>query len=288
MLTNFYPVSQDIAKYVSGIILLEGNFESEFESLMTVKGTASMGIPLGEPFQYRILDQEIVKNKLPTALFDEPVIFGQTSTYGKVSSKGIMKLAIVVFTPLGLYTFLQDDVAQYTNAITPVSRIATFDFPEKLLIQLRSGADLSKKVELIEQFLKNHLNRVHEKFKNTKLDSVLEFIFQSEGLVAVPELAKKLGRSKRSLETDFKRKIGLSPKLFCRIVRFHAVYNHLNEASESDFFGIVLKFGYSDQSHFIKDFVEFTGFTPKKYLQSPSWLDIRINLYLMEEYEGLK
>ncbi|WP_373523807.1 helix-turn-helix domain-containing protein [Aquiflexum sp.] len=283
MQTNFYPVSPELADYISGIIFLEGNFENEFESLMTVKGSASMGIPLGKPFRYRLLVQKKVKNRLPTEMFDEPVLFGQISTYDKVSSKGDMKLAIVVFTQLGIYPFLQDDVSQYSNALTPISQIPTVDFPKELQIRLSNGIEHAESVGLIEQYLKNHFNQVPDKFKNTKLDLVLESIFKSEGMVTVPELAETLGKSKRSLETDFKKKIGLSPKLFCRIVRFHAVYDKLMKATENDFFGLILKFGYADQSHFIKDFVEFTGFTPKKYLKSPSWLDIRINQYLSEE-----
>jgi AraC-like DNA-binding protein len=283
MQTNFFPVSPELSDFVSGIIFLEGNFETEYESLMTVKGTASMGIPMGKPFRYKFLDQSVVSNGLSGEFFDEPVLFGQISTYGRVASKGNMKLAIVVFTPLGLYPFVQDDVSRYSNSLTPISQIPTIDFPEELKVQLSNGIHSSQSVDLIEQYLKNHFKQVPEKFKKTKLDLVLESIFQSDGLVNVVELAEVFGKSKRSLETYFKSRIGLSPKLFCRIVRFHAVYNQLMAATESDFFGLILKFRYADQSHFIKDFVEFTGFTPRKHLQSPSWLDIKINRYLSEE-----
>jgi AraC-like DNA-binding protein len=282
MRTDFYPVSSNISDYVSGILILEAKLEKEMESLMTVKGTASLAIPFGKPFRYRLIDQSIVKNKFKSDFFEESALFGQITSFGTVASQGELKLAFVVFTPVGLYSFLQQDVSRFTNMITPISDIPKISLEEDFFINLKKAKNDFERVKLIEDQLQNHFANIPKVYKRSTLDNVLNEIIAHEGNVSMENLAEKMGKTKRSLELNFKKKIGLTPKIYSRIVRFNALYNRLLQGSEKDFFEMILQYSYVDQSHFIRDFVEFTGFTPKKYLVSPSWLDLKINQLLSE------
>ena len=55
------------------------------------------------------------------------------------------------------------------------------------------------------------------------------------------------------------------PKMIQRIFRFNSVLMHAQTSSQN-WTSLCHQAGYSDQSHFIKDFKQFTGLTPKMFL----------------------
>jgi AraC-like DNA-binding protein len=86
---------------------------------------------------------------------------------------------------------------------------------------------------------------------------------ERRGLVRVADLAAHAGLSPRQLERRFGEQVGLSPKLFLRILRFqevlHALRHDVNVGSWAD---MALAHGFYDQAHFIRDFKSFVGESP--------------------------
>jgi AraC-like DNA-binding protein len=78
----------------------------------------------------------------------------------------------------------------------------------------------------------------------------------------VREVAEDLALSQRRFITVFNADIGLTPKLFARITRFQRAFAIAQNASDPDWARLALEAGYFDQSHMIRDFVEFSGFAP--------------------------
>jgi transcriptional regulator GlxA family with amidase domain len=70
--------------------------------------------------------------------------------------------------------------------------------------------------------------------------------------------------SLRQFQRRFKELSGFPPKLYARIIRFGAAMQRYgnNFRSLTD---IAYECGYYDQSHFIHDFKEFSGYHPKQY-----------------------
>jgi AraC-like DNA-binding protein len=67
--------------------------------------------------------------------------------------------------------------------------------------------------------------------------------------------------------------VGLNPKLFNRIARFQGVLEKVDPLPEPAWEQVALEYGYFDQSHLIRDFVEFSGSSPADYFR---WLkDLR-------------
>ena len=56
----------------------------------------------------------------------------------------------------------------------------------------------------------------------------------------------------------------MSPKHYSRVVRFQSATQH-KAAGTRDLIEIAYDCGFNDQSHFIKDFRQFSGYTPKEY-----------------------
>jgi transcriptional regulator GlxA family with amidase domain len=68
----------------------------------------------------------------------------------------------------------------------------------------------------------------------------------------------------------FTAQVGLTPKQFCRVLRFQHVRQFVHQASTLNWAQLALACGYCDQSHLIRDFQEFSGLRPTEYLGRPS------------------
>ncbi len=87
-------------------------------------------------------------------------------------------------------------------------------------------------------------------------------IVQSCGNVSLQQVQQELKLSERTLERKFKQAVGVSPKLFARITRFQQSLDNLRQNQYNKLSDVAYGNDYADQSHFIRVFKEFTGFTP--------------------------
>jgi AraC-like DNA-binding protein len=81
----------------------------------------------------------------------------------------------------------------------------------------------------------------------------------------VSDVARASGYSHRRFITLFNRSVGLTPKVYCRVVRFQHALERLASEPAASFADIALDAGYSDQAHFTRDFREFAGVAPGQY-----------------------
>ena len=87
------------------------------------------------------------------------------------------------------------------------------------------------------------------------------------GMLRVEGLAGQLGVSRQHLALQFRRQVGISPKLFARICRFRAASSSLKGLTQApDWAQVALQYGYFDQSHLIHDFQDFARSSPEAWL----------------------
>ncbi len=65
----------------------------------------------------------------------------------------------------------------------------------------------------------------------------------------------------------FSEQVGLTPKLYLRVARFQRVLQRIVHAPQIDWWDVVDRHGYYDQPHFIREFRDFSGFTPTDWLK---------------------
>lgn len=95
-------------------------------------------------------------------------------------------------------------------------------------------------------------------------------IKQSRGNLSMKALEENFSCSERTIQRKFKRATGMSPKSFCRILRYQSALGLLEETSHHCVLDIALGLGFSDQSHFQREFKSFVRATPQEYLQQRS------------------
>jgi AraC-like DNA-binding protein len=98
--------------------------------------------------------------------------------------------------------------------------------------------------------------------------------FTSLALKAAPKLvsasvrtvAVDLGVSERHLRRVFRETVGVTPKAFNQLARFHRAVRAAREDSGATWAGIAAASGYYDQAHLIGEFRAIAGVTPRALL----------------------
>jgi AraC-like DNA-binding protein len=85
----------------------------------------------------------------------------------------------------------------------------------------------------------------------------------SHGTARVADVARAVGWSERHLAARFHTEIGLTPKAAARVIRFDRARRMIPGCSGAV---VAATCGYADQSHLVRDFVEFTGLAPGAWL----------------------
>src|SRR5205807_886319 len=83
---------------------------------------------------------------------------------------------------------------------------------------------------------------------------------------AVNAVAGELGVSERHLRRVFRDAVGVSPKVFAKLARFHRALGVAREGLHARWAGIAAAAGYYDQAHLIADFRAIAGVTPRALL----------------------
>ncbi len=92
-------------------------------------------------------------------------------------------------------------------------------------------------------------------------------IVETFGSIRIEELSDKLSYSVRHTNRLFLNALGYGPKTFCKYVRIQNVLFEIKKMPSRGSKSFLQKVCYSDQAHFQREFKEFTGITPRQYIQ---------------------
>ena len=157
-----------------------------------------------------------------------------------------------------LFTIPADEITNETIEISELMGRLGGELEDKMLTAT-SNAD---RLAIINAFLTQRLAQTTA--DNRGIIATTKYIINKQGLVDINRLVADNFLSQRHFERKFKAQAGFSPKLFSRIVRFeHSLAAYV--AGQRSLTEVAYACGYYDQSHFIKDFREFSGQHPKAY-----------------------
>jgi AraC-like DNA-binding protein len=125
--------------------------------------------------------------------------------------------------------------------------------------KIAAVSQLSDRVQVIEDLLMRLLS---DKPADALVQAALQQIISSTGNERIHTIAQKLHISQRQLERRFRAVAGTSPKQFASLVRFQ----HLLKAKpQTTLTSLGYEAGYTDQSHFIREFERYAGVKPGQY-----------------------
>lgn len=169
------------------------------------------------------------------------------------------------FAPGGFTGLFGVPVDDLTDRIVPLGDLMTPFVP---MDQISDGVGAQARLAILDDAL---AHRVVPRERNAVLTRVVEAIFARRGAISVTQLARIAGWSPRHLRRAFCGLVGVTPKAFCRIVRFKTALRMLRCGSRSDLLDVALDAGYYDQAHFSHDFRGFYGASPSTVRKKPEF-----------------
>jgi AraC-like DNA-binding protein len=127
--------------------------------------------------------------------------------------------------------------------------------------QVVSLSDFAEQVAVFSRFLQRKSMR-----KPTQLTAqAVAEICRQKGNIRIKDLEKNLGYCSRTLQRQFLHDTGLSPKAFSRAIRCQSAVYDINHRREIVFSELAFDLGFSDQSHFLREFKRLVSTTPLDY-----------------------
>jgi AraC-like DNA-binding protein len=199
-------------------------------------------------------------------LINEPAIqlWGQTIQPFTFASPGKHSMFGIRFFSHTAACFFNEPIEEFNDRVIDFYDIAGRE-AALLHSKLLDAETIDKKIELAEQFLLARLSRFGHRFAKLKLlNSIMQELKKDDFFENINSVAGRYGMSSRYLQKIFLNYSGLGPNLFSKITRFQKSLQLVTK-NDLSFTEIAYKCGYYDQSHFIKDFKYFTGFTPSLF-----------------------
>ena len=125
--------------------------------------------------------------------------------------------------------------------------------------QLQQTSDLEKCKNIVEKFL---LNKIAKLKQFLPFDSAINVLLNNHGDVAINKIASLSCLSLKQFERKCKERLGMTPKLYARILKFSKAYRLHESFPNLSWIKIAYEAGYYDQMHMIRDFKEFAGVNP--------------------------
>ena len=146
-------------------------------------------------------------------------------------------------------------ISNFTDRVVPLNEIGSL---EKLENDIRNIDGMDARISNANNFFSSFV------FNENPTQLGLDWILKTKGATTVQEISRVMQVSERHAERLFQKYVGLSPKFYCRIIRFNTIF-HLLAEHDPTWAELAYDAGFTDQSHFIRNFKAFTGEDPSAY-----------------------
>lgn len=196
------------------------------------------------------------------------MVLGQTMEPFYIEPTGSVHSFAVRFYPYGFANFASTPLHNLANKETPIEQLFGEKPATELAQKIIEAADTNQRIEIIERFLfgilTNHATIDHI------VKSTIDTLLATKGSKPINAILKDDLSKRRQLERLFLKQVGISPKQLSKVIRLQTALKLLLNQQSDSLTAIAYESEYYDQSHFTKDFKEFTGSTPKAFLEDNS------------------
>ena len=188
-------------------------------------------------------------------------ISGQVNFPAHLQSDGNLEMLVAVFYPHTISIFIDIPTSAFYNL-----EISGYDIENSRLnetaARIFNCKDSYDSIHILEEWL---MTKLRPSLNIERIGYSLEKLLLNPS-TAITSLAGDACLSKKQYERIFREYVGMNPKEYARIVRFQKAMRMM-QCGDSNHAGIAAASGYSDQSHFIREFKSMTGLSPKSLLR---------------------
>lgn len=134
---------------------------------------------------------------------------------------------------------------------------------DELAAALLGAGDLNDAVGAVDRFV-GSLDVVPLPM-TSPLNAVVDHLVGDRSVTRVDELAQRLETNSRRLQRLFAEHVGMGPKWVINRLRVHEAAERAGRGRPIDWAALAAEFGYSDQSHLVREFTAAVGESPDRY-----------------------
>ncbi|MDE6291303.1 MAG: helix-turn-helix transcriptional regulator [Muribaculaceae bacterium] len=191
---------------------------------------------------------------------DTFAISGQVNFPAHLQCDGNLEMIVAVFYPHTISLFIDTPPSAFYNI-----EISGYDIENSRLNEIASRIfdceNVLDGIHILEEWL---MTKIRPSLNIERIGNSLGSLLLNPS-TAITALADTACLGKRQYERVFREYVGMNPKEYARVVRFQKALCMM-QCGDSNHAGIATTCGYSDQSHFIREFRSMTGHTPKSLL----------------------
>lgn len=261
MIAEQYIPSPPLSQFVRMLWYYDGFEQPHARERLLPDGAMALVVNLKEDRMH--LDDSGQRASMP----DLPghVLSGPRSGYFVVSTRNMVHTLGVHFRPGGAFPFLTMPAGELSEQVLSLDLLWGHDGDDLRMRLLEAPTPTCKFLET-ERWLLQRLARPLE--RNPAVSYALQSLQQPRCVASIGSIVDGIGMSQRRFIELFTAEVGLTPKVFSRVLRFQRAVHSIASSPRVDWCQLALDCGYYDQAHFIHDFQAFSGITPSTYLAS--------------------
>lgn len=260
---NTYPCVSELAVFVKCFWTLEvpAEFSSGRQQVLP-DGCMELIFNLGDDVN-RVMPDDTTLTQ-PRAF-----ILGQITKPMWIAPTGRVETFAVRFYPGSFSYFTSLPMTKLADQDTKLEKVFDPSKVESLSSAIKNAPDTQARISILESFL---LSVLKDSVDSTDLvRSTVDKILNAGGSIGIKEMMESYERSRRQLERRYSKDVGLSPKQLCRIIRLQEALRAMLDRNKN-LTDVGYDSHYYDQAHFIKDFKDFTGVSPREFYNDDDFI----------------
>lgn len=199
-------------------------------------------------------------------LHPNAMVMGQRTKSYYILPVGNVDTFAICFYPIGFVNFVKTPLENLVDKETPIAELFGQAEANELEQQMIQAIDTQQRISIIDTFL---LQKLKEKNTISNIvKSTVDALLKTNGTTPINAILKDDISKRRQLERHFRKQIGISPKQLGKAIRLQATLQLLLNKKSETLTDIAYESEYFDQNHFIKDFKELVGVTPREFLNN--------------------
>lgn len=193
------------------------------------------------------------------------MVLGQIIEPFFVEPTGYVNSFACRFYPYGFTSFVTAPIKNLANRETSLELLFGKKPAKELEQKIIHATDTKNRIQIVEDFLLSKLK--NQATIDSIVKSTIDILLLTKGTTPIKSIIKNDLTKRRRLERKFFKQVGMSPKQLGKVIRLQTALKMLLNQQTESLAKIAYESEYYDQAHFIKDFKEFTGTTPKEFLE---------------------
>lgn len=170
----------------------------------------------------------------------------------------------VHFNPGALFRLLHIPLSEFSDCWFDAESVIGREISD-VNERLANCLNYAQMIAIVEEYLINKIRKV--KAGTHPLDQVATSLLINPTRFSLDWLAGQSCLCQRQFNRKFIERMGIGPKLYSRIVRFHKAYQYKEAHPQENWMSVAFLFGYVDYQHLVKDFKEFAHVTPNLWIK---------------------